>query len=361
MNMKLLPENKEYRLTGILIHVIGWGIVFGFPFFLNSRTGNTMDLRDYFRHIGVPLSFFIVFYVNYFYLIPRHLFKGQQLRYLLLCVLTIVVMGVLLHLWQSMNMPPHPKAPHRPGPPPWVFLTRDIISMVFVASLSVAIRMSLRWRKTESARKEAEKSRSEAELKNLKNQLNPHFLLNTLNNIYALIAFDTDKAQDAVQELSKLLRYVLYDNQADLVLLSKEADFIRNYIELMKIRLAGNVYLETHIDIRSDSTTLIAPLLFISLIENAFKHGVSPVQQSFIRINLSEDSEGHVCCEIKNSNFPKTDNDKSGSGIGLTHVKKRLELIYPDAYRWTKGITEDDYTYKSMLVISTNKPKSHDS
>ncbi len=135
----------------------------------------------------------------------------------------------------------------------------------------------------EAARKEAERNRTEAELKNLRNQLNPHFLLNTLNNIYALIAFDTDKAQQAVQELSKLLRYVLYDNQQTYVPLGKETDFIRNYIELMRIRLSSNVQMTTQIDILPDSQTLIAPLIFISLIENAFKHGISPTERSFIQ------------------------------------------------------------------------------
>lgn len=108
--------------------------------------------------------------------------------------------------------------------------------MIFTVGLSVAIRMSLRWSATELERREAVKSRTEAELKNLRNQLNPHFLLNTLNNIYALTAFDTEKAQQAIQELSKLLRYVLYDNQETFVPLTKEVEFIRNYIELMRIR-----------------------------------------------------------------------------------------------------------------------------
>lgn len=109
-------------------------------------------------------------------------------------------------------MPPPPQQ-FRPSPPVFIFYLRDIASLVFTVGLSVAIRMSIRWSEAEAARREAVKSRMEAELKSLRNQLNPHFLLNTLNNIYALIAFDTDKAQQAVQELSRLLRYVLYDNQ----------------------------------------------------------------------------------------------------------------------------------------------------
>lgn len=158
--------------------------------------------------------------------------------------------------------------------------------MILTVGLSTAIRLSGRWGQIEAARREAEKSRTEAELKNLRNQLNPHFLLNTLNNIYALIAFDTDKAQAAVQELSRLLRHVLYDNQQNFVPLGKEMDFIRNYIELMRIRLSSNVTVETAISVRPDSRTEIAPLIFISLIENAFKHGISPTEPSYIRIHF---------------------------------------------------------------------------
>jgi LytS/YehU family sensor histidine kinase len=210
--------------------------------------------------------------------------------------------------------------------------------------------MSSRWSENEAALKEAERSRTEAELKNLRSQINPHFLLNTLNNIYALVQFDTDKAQQAIQELSKLLRYVLYDNQQTYVPLSKEVDFIRNYIELMRIRLASNVEIIAQFDIRPNSQTPIASLIFISLIENAFKHGISPTQHSFIRIQLSENDE-EVYCEIRNTNHPKNNKDKSGSGIGLEQVSRRLEILYPNAYSWSKGITEDGTEYVSQLSI----------
>ena len=191
---------------------------------------------------------------------------------------------------------------------------------------------------------------NENQLKALEAQINPHFLLNTLNNIYALIAFDTDKAQQAVQELSKLLRYVLYDNQQTYVPLCKEVDFIRNYIELMRIRLSSNVKMTTQFDIQPDSQTLIAPLIFISLIENAFKHGISPTETSFISIRISE-SNKEVICEIRNSNHPKTMEDKSGSGVGLEQVSRRLEILYPGDYTWSKGISKEGEVYESRLSI----------
>ena len=340
------------RPLEILIHIIGWGIMFGFPFFFVERGNGNINWWAYVRHAAVPLSFMIVFYANYFLLVPRYLFQNQAKRYVVYNIILLCAIGVLLHLWQSLTFDPSfaPK-PKRAGMPPgWLFFLRDMLSLVFTIGLSAAIRMSARWTQNEAARKEAEKSRAEAELKNLRNQLNPHFLLNTLNNIYALIAFDSDKAQQAVQELSKLLRYVLYDNQQTYVPLCKEVDFIRNYIELMRIRLSSNVKMTTQFDIQPDSQTLIAPLIFISLIENAFKHGISPTEPSFIRIHFSE-SPGEIHCEITNSYHPKSVADKSGSGIGLEQVRKRLELTYPGHYDWQQGVSEDMKEYKSILII----------
>lgn len=343
--------NNRIQFAEALTHIIGWGIVFGFPFFIINRGGEPIDWMGYLRHSGVSFSFIIVFYLNYFLLIPRYLFKEHLREYLLLNLALIMLMSGGLHLWQTVlfgDIPP--KGPHKNLPPGWIFFIRDMFSMVLTIGLSAAIKMSTRWGQVESARREAEKSRTEAELKNLRNQLNPHFLLNTLNNIYALIAFDTDKAQLAVQELSKLLRHVLYDNQQTYVSLGKEMDFIRNYIELMRIRLSSNVTVETHIDIASDDRTEIAPLIFISLIENAFKHGISPTQPSFIRISFSVNGD-EVNCEITNSYHPKAETDKSGSGIGLEQVSKRLELLYPGRYQWQRGTSEDKKEYSSKLII----------
>ncbi|HCM20656.1 MAG TPA: sensor histidine kinase, partial [Porphyromonadaceae bacterium] len=154
----------------------------------------------------------------------------------------------------------------RRGPSPWFFVIRNATSLLLMTGLSVAIRMSERWFKVENERKELERAKSEAELQNLKNQISPHFLLNTLNNIYALIEFDPPKAQTAVMELSKLLRHLLYDNSQSYVPLAQEMSFIHNYIELMRIRLADNVTVTTHMNVNKTSRTMIAPLIFISLI-----------------------------------------------------------------------------------------------
>ena len=186
-------------------------------------------------------------------------------------------------------------------------------------------------------------------MRGLRNQISPHFLLNTLNNIYALAAISPERTQSAVMQLSHMLRHMLYDNQSEMVTLKSEADFIRSYVDLMKLRLSSNVKVETEIDIPEHSNTLIAPLLFISLVENAFKHGVSPTQPCTIHIMLSE-SDGTVRCSISNSNHPKQASDRSGHGIGLANVQQRLDMVYPKRYTWTKGVN-DDGMYQSTITI----------
>ena len=128
---------------------------------------------------------------------------------------------------------------------------------------------------------------------------------------------------------------------------------MRNYIELMKIRVTAGVNITTDIDVADDDATPIAPLIFISLLENAFKHGVSPAGKGTIDVTIGQ-QDGTVTCRISNSYYPKRDNDKSGSGIGLEQVSKRLELIYPGRYTWDQGLNDDKTIYHSNLSINTH-------
>ena len=343
----------------ITIHAISWFLIFVFPMML-PEWGSKIDLGKYLRHSIVPLCCFVIFYANYLYLVPRYLFRNKVGKFLLLNASCIACMALVLHLGHDLSFGP-PRLPivpkGVPTPPPphqWMFWGRDLVMLTFVVGLSTAIRVSIRWRHTEEKLVQAEREKSEAELKNLKNQLNPHFLLNTLNNIYALVAIDGNRAQDTILELSRMLRYVLYDNQAGKVLLEKELEFIENYISLMRIRLPKSVEVSVHLD-AGEKPLRISPLIFISLIENAFKHGVSPTEPSFISISICGHTDGKITCEILNSNFPKNGADKSGSGIGLVQVGRRLELSYPESYEWDKGISDDGRTYISTLTIQTSE------
>lgn len=348
----MTSEVRSQRLLEIIIHVFGWILFFGFPIIMTQSSNGSIDWKEFNRFLMVPASLFAIFYLNYFLLIPKVLFREHKKKFLIINILVIGAISIGLRIISDIQVPPPPNEElmMKIKPPHFIFFMRDIATMIFAAGLSVAIRVSIRWNETEKARREAVKSRTEAELKNLRNQLNPHFLLNTLNNIYALIAFDSDKAQQAVQDLSKLLRYVLYDNQEMFVPLQKEINFIKNYIELMRIRVSAKVNIVTEFNIKPQSQTPIAPLIFISLIENAFKHGISPSGESFINISISE-NDNEIICVIKNSNFPKTEKDKSGSGIGLEQVRKRLEIIYQGNYKWECYLSDNGKIYNSSIVI----------
>jgi len=205
------------------------------------------------------------------------------------------------------------------------------------------------WYQMDTERKELEKQRSEAELQNLKNQLNPHFLFNTLNNIYSLIAINGEQAQESVHKLSRLLRYMLYDSAQAFVPLEKDMDFVRNYVELMRIRMPEHVEIQTEIQI-AQPDVLIAPLLFISPVENAFKHGVSNSKPSFVHIEIVA-AEKQIHCLIQNSYFPKDEHDQSGSGIGLANLQKRLDLLYSGKYKLACNQDGDTYTFELTLLL----------
>lgn len=345
------PQSPPIKGLGKLIHIAGWAILFCSPFFFTGRESQ-VTFEGYLRSIIVPLSFMLVFYLNYGWLVRRYLLNRRIGRFLLtnLALIAATILGV--HLCMGLFIP---SEAHHPRPPLSMmigFLLLNAVIYSLVVSLSVAIKMTDGWYRVAAIRRELEKERAEAELQNLKSQLNPHFLFNTLNNIYSLIAFSPEKAQEAVHDLSRLLRYVLYESSQPFVPVEKDFDFLRNYVELMRIRLPGHVGLKTNI-VASSPGTLIAPLLFISLVENAFKHGVSNNKPSFIHLDIHQEG-AEVVCSIANSYFPKSpDQDKSGSGIGLVNLEKRLSLLYPGHFSFQCGREGDNY--RSYLSITINE------
>lgn len=343
----------------VLIHCAIWGMLLLSPLtFL--RHENEFSYVRYAMFCVVPLVMMFVFYLNYLWLAPRFYFnRKERQKMIFVNVVMIVVLGVFVHYWQSYahSLFDNPLKPHH-EPALWTeffFVVRDIFNLAVVGTVATAIRLGERWHHNEDARLEAEAAKAEAELRSLRSQINPHFLLNTLNNIYALTAFDTVRAQNAIQQLSKLLRHLLYDNQDALVDLNDEVQFLENYVNLMKIRLADNV--EVTFSYEPPSRPMrVAPLLGVSLVENAFKHGISPTEPSFIHIRITAD-ESHIVCDIENSNHPKTELDRSGHGIGLSQVQRRLDLSYPGKYEWTHGPSADGTTYRSVFIIN-NEPKN---
>ena len=334
----------------ILLHLAAWSIFFLAPLtFLGHGQG--FSLLQYMAFCVYPLLLMVVFYVNYLWLTPHYFVRGEKRYYWVVNIAMCVAFGFAAHFW--LNLIHHHDA-NRPDPTFWksvFFILRNIFNLILSAGIATTIQLAMRWHKAEEARLKAEAAHTDAELRNLRNQINPHFLLNTLHNIYALTAIDSQKAQEAIQQLSKLLRHMLYDNQQGEVPLSDELAFLESYISLMKIRLSEAV--DISFDVTGVTTNpTVAPLIFISLVENAFKHGISPTEPSFVHISFVADGS-RVVCSIENSNYPKTPDDRSGHGIGLQQVQRRLDLAYPGRYAWQKGAGKDGHTYCSTLEIQT--------
>ena len=254
------------------------------------------------------------------------------------------------------NPPPKPNGDDEPlemrdGEPP--MMIQEKLSKIFVAMLMMGVNLGImlyfKQRRREDNLQELKQEKLQQELEYLKYQINPHFFMNTLNNIHALVDIDPEKAKSTIIELSRLMRYVLYDSARPTILLSKEIDFLKQYIALMRLRYTDMVRVE--VSMPEDIPGVeVPPLLFVSFVENAFKHGVSYEQESFIDVKMELDGN-YLMFTCENSKFEKKTNDPH-SGIGLENVKKRLKLIYGNNYFF---LTSDkDNTYEVSLKIPVN-------
>lgn len=331
-----------------LCHVALWAFLFLSP--LTFWRGTGIRFVQYLMYCMQPLMLMIVFYANYLYLAPRFFVAGKHRYDLLINLVMITTFGIALHYWTDYaNNLYGVHVRFDDAISDVTNILRDCLNFAIFAGGSTALALARKWFTADQKLQESEAARAKAELYNLRSQINPHFLLNTLNNIYALTAIDQERAQDAIQQLSKMLRHMLYDNQESSVALSDELQFLENYISLMKIRLSANVDVTFTHNVEVPGVRIV-PLIFISLIENAFKHGVSPTEQSFVHIEINA-TDHDINCRIENSNHPKSNQDRSGHGIGLNQVQRRLDLAYPNRYKWVKGTNEDGTIYTSAIHI----------
>ncbi len=328
------------------------------PFVFILLRGESVKLGQSIAMMIMPLGFIAVFYINYFILTDHYLFNKRFSGFILLNLLAITVIGVgifylrLLLPLPEPDMERGPRPDHPGGAMPYVI---NIIANFMVIGVSVAIRMTSRSYELQSKMQQLERENTAAELTQLKNQLNPHFLFNSLNNIYALIGINQDRARFAVHSLSEMLRYQLYETSKERISLKKETDFVKGYCDLMKLRLNSEVSLILDLP-TEESDIVIPPLLFIPLIENSFKHGINPGSSSVIEIKISLERDKAVTCYVRNASFPKLRDDKSGSGIGLENLRKRLQLLYPGKELLRTEVTAGDFI--ARLTIPVNNKKS---
>ena len=224
----------------------------------------------------------------------------------------------------------------------------NVLLGIFLAIANCGIKFIFKSIQDEHRMAEMESQNLQSEMDALKYQINPHFFMNTLNNIHALIDIDTDAAKTTVIELSKMMRYVLYDTENQVTDVEKDIRFIEHYIALMRIRYTDAVDVKLTIRKEMPTGAKVPPLLLIVFIENAFKHGVSYNEPSFVHINLSVDEE-FAYAEVRNS-LHKNKNQVYG-GVGLVNVRKRLDLIYGKKYTLDIDQSSDEYIVKLKIPI----------
>jgi two-component system LytT family sensor kinase len=318
-------------LKTIAFHLIGWLLFFSLVGAFMSYTPE-FDYR--FRFLPPEFMLLVVVYVPILYLNAHVLlplfFKRKHVLYAL-CFL-VLLLGVHLlspfdHIIHRQGPPPgapfSPEGPPRRGP-----VHLDIVSIVLflcVWSVGMALQIMRQWRSTERRALQAEADKVSAELSFLKAQVNPHFLFNTLNNIYSLAVTKSEQTPEALLKLSRMLRYITDDVRNDFVPLKSEVDCVSNYIELQKLRLGPKTVVRFRVEGDMENKRII-PLVFMPFVENAFKYGISSHHDCVITVKIAADETGiRFFCQ---NQVMTRDHDADSTGIGLENVKKRLGHLY---------------------------------
>ena len=276
----------------------------------------------------------VEYLLNFYLFVPFLWFRHRFLQFGLVNLLVIIVSNTHV-LYNIAALPNNYQAGY----------SSLLIISLLVNLMAIGIALSIHYVMQQSEKKQR---KVEAELAWLKNQINPHFLFNTLNNISSLAQIDGDETQEAIMQLSDLLRYAMYETNKPKVPLEGEVEFIRNYIELMKLRCNEMTTVGEELEIQ-DGKAEVAPLLFISLIENAFKHGMDSNAPATIDISLKQ-TGGTLVFTCDNTNNPKATKDRSGSGIGLENTRRRLNLLYPGRYQWEQTITPENIYHVRIIL-----------
>ncbi|MBQ1611304.1 MAG: sensor histidine kinase [Muribaculaceae bacterium] len=384
---KLLTEEN-------LIYLMVWIFVFISPilgiWFRSATFGiSSAAWYEVTRFWGILLFYLGAFIIHNFFIAPILVYQNNRKKYIVFIILFVIVFTALRCSQKPAGPNPAPpieksvpQAPSTPppGPPPGPSPSSSVSSvltgkkpllnmrdisvfaiLIFAIGTNLGTKFYYKSRQEKKELEELEKENIAQELAYLRYQINPHFLMNTLNNIHTLVDIEPEKAKTTIVELSKMMRYILYDGEIERIPLAKEMEFIKYYVALMRLRFADNVEIKlraTPLPMRPD--VAIAPLLLIPIIENAFKHGVSYKEESFIDVNtaLEGDFIHFTCVNSKHATQAKAPVKHEG-GVGLSNVRKRMRLIYGTAARMEIDDADDVYTIQLIIpieLLKTDKP-----
>jgi len=342
----------------ILIHIGLWLLLFLLPpLVIQSEIRLPSEFGDIMNWILV----IVFFYINYLWLVPNYLSRSRFMGYFagIVLMLSTCYFSNEIYAHHKYNVevargervdPPPSQKGHKPP------RFRGYFSSLFcfaILALGTSMRVTEDWYINEKQRKEMENQKLGAELSLLKSQINPHFFFNTLNSIYSLAIIKSNRTPEAVLKLSELMRYIIYDTELKVVPLSKEAEYIANYIELQRLRLPAEVNVNFKAEL-GKGEAVIEPLLLLPFVENAFKHGVDVEKGGRISIYLRRRAnELHLHVEnplVNNGSYIK---DRH-SGIGVNNTLKRLRLLYNDDFTFTAGPVKEQYVVDLILKLKEN-------
>ncbi len=350
--MQKLYNSKFFR---ILSHILFWLLAYFFFVVFYGRANRDYSITIIFASMLFPLSIATAYFINY-YLIPKFLFAKKYGKFLLLSFYTLVIsiwFELLISFAIFIYISNYQMYKMDPASFDSVLLFVGLYFIIIVATAIKLVRHSFQIQKRnkelDNKKLEIELKLKEAELKLLKAQIHPHFLFNTLNNLYGLTLEKSDEAPDLVLRLSEILDYILYRCNEKRVSLSEEINNLKNYIEIEKIRYSDKLKLDVSFPTNTNNFN-IAPLIILPFVENAFKHGVSNfpgIATVKIKISLTENNLIFNIRNTKNSNIEKQQN--YSNGIGLNNVKKRLDLMYPEKY--ILAINDKTETFSVNLTL----------
>lgn len=357
--MKGVLHINKTRLGEHMIYLVLWIVLLIFPLIqlLLMNGGSDFHWRRILIGWLVMLPYLVLFVVHNSLLVPHCLFKNKSVAYLCLTILLLALFfayqfirfksvgGVLDRPYGDLSsLPPPAKRSIIPRP-----VLMDTFIAIVLLAVNVAVAIVFKHHNDRESLRRLESMRMQDELKYLKSQIDPHFFMNMLNNIHSMIEVNTDMAQLMVLELSKMMRYILYEGRNSYTTFAKEVAFITNYIELMRQRYSADKVSITVTTPENPSDDIhLSPLLFLAFVENAFKHGVSYEKKTEIDVFMAEEN-GIIEFRCRNTKpLAYVAEDRQG-GVGLVNAKRRLDILYSDKYKL--DIEDKDDIYSVTLII----------
>jgi len=335
----------------VLLHISFWWVYLSFFVYqISTFRKREFELDQALFHAGVQVAFnMLVSYLNYFIFLPRFLEKKNIGRYLLEFTIPFIILiwlRVQLQRYMIDGYSHHERYFYSSS-----YIIQTAGTTLFIVIFVAMLRFAKDWFELEAKKKELENERLTAELTFLKAQINPHFLFNTLNNLYYLAYSKSENTTEVIAKLSQMMRYMIHESNYPQVMLSQEIDYMQSYISLERLRLNNQIPIQFDIEGNTESAK-IAPLILITFLENAFKHGVNGNDPSaFVKLLLKvEDKE--CLFRVENSKIRVVSSEAGKSGIGLQNVKRRLELSYPGKYQLTVSDKPESYTVELKLTLS---------